>query len=32
MALNERFLNPQMGRILRTLAFDRVWSGERELT
>ena len=27
MALNERFLNPQMGRILRTLAFDRVWSG-----
>ncbi len=27
MALNERFLNPQMGRILRTLGFDRVWSG-----
>src|SRR5437588_3212583 len=27
MALNERFLNPQMGRILRTLGFDKVWSG-----
>jgi ornithine--oxo-acid transaminase len=27
MALNDRFLNPQMGRILRTLGFDRVWSG-----
>jgi len=27
MALNERFLNPQLGRILRTLAFDRTWSG-----
>jgi ornithine--oxo-acid transaminase len=27
MALNERFLNPQMGRILRTLGFDRVWTG-----
>jgi ornithine--oxo-acid transaminase len=25
MALNDRFLNPQMGRILRTLGFDRVW-------
>ena len=27
MALNDRYLNPQMGRILRTLGFDRVWSG-----
>ncbi len=27
MALNERHLNPQMGRILRTLGFDKVWSG-----
>jgi ornithine--oxo-acid transaminase len=27
MALNERFLNPQMGRILRTLGFDKVWTG-----
>src|SRR5438309_10875814 len=27
LALNERFLNPQMGRILRTLGFDRVWTG-----
>src|SRR5271167_3002061 len=27
MALNDRFLNPQMGRILRTLGFDRVWTG-----
>ena len=25
LALNDRFLNPQMGRILRTLGFDRVW-------
>jgi ornithine--oxo-acid transaminase len=25
MALNDRYLNPQMGRILRTLGFDRVW-------
>src|SRR5260370_16969623 len=25
MSLNERFLNPQMGRILRTLGFDKVW-------
>ncbi|MFI5010064.1 MAG: aspartate aminotransferase family protein [Solirubrobacterales bacterium] len=25
MALNQRYLNPQMGRILRTLGFDRVW-------
>jgi ornithine--oxo-acid transaminase len=29
LALNDRHLNPQMGRILRTLGFDRVWvSGE----
>jgi ornithine--oxo-acid transaminase len=27
MVLNERFLNPQMGRILRTLGFDKVWRG-----
>src|ERR1700683_3585414 len=27
MALNDRHLNPQMGRILRTLGFDRVWTG-----
>ena len=27
MALNERYLNPQMGRILRTLGFDKQWRG-----
>src|SRR5260370_29259222 len=27
MSLNERFLNPQMGRILRTLGLDKVWKG-----
>src|SRR5271163_1226514 len=27
MTLNDRFLNPQMGRILRTLGFDRTWTG-----
>jgi ornithine--oxo-acid transaminase len=27
MALNDRHLNPQMGRILRTLGFDKVWVG-----
>jgi ornithine--oxo-acid transaminase len=27
MALNDRFLNPQVGRILRTLGFDKVWAG-----
>ncbi len=27
LALNERYLNPQMGRILRTLGFDRTWTG-----
>jgi ornithine--oxo-acid transaminase len=26
MALNDRYLNPQLGRILRTLGFDRVWT------
>jgi ornithine--oxo-acid transaminase len=25
MALNDRYLNPQLGRIVRTLGFDRVW-------
>ncbi|MHB8241464.1 MAG: aspartate aminotransferase family protein [Solirubrobacteraceae bacterium] len=27
MTLNDRHLNPQMGRILRTLGFDKVWKG-----
>ncbi|HEY2142023.1 MAG TPA: aspartate aminotransferase family protein [Solirubrobacteraceae bacterium] len=27
MALNDRYLNPQVGRILRTLGFDRTWTG-----
>jgi len=27
MELNDRFLNPQMGRILKTLGFDRSWTG-----
>ena len=26
IGLNDRFLNPQMGRILRTLGFDKVWA------
>jgi ornithine--oxo-acid transaminase len=26
MALNDRYLNPQLGRIVRTLGFDRVWA------
>jgi ornithine--oxo-acid transaminase len=26
-ALNDRYLNPQMGRILRTLGFDKTWTG-----
>src|ERR1700682_6303552 len=26
MDLNDRFLNPQLGRIVRTLGFDRVWA------
>ena len=25
MALNDAYLNPQMGRIVRTLGFDRTW-------
>lgn len=29
LALNDSYLNPQMGRILRTLGFDKTWvSGE----
>jgi ornithine--oxo-acid transaminase len=27
LALNDRHLNPQMGRVLRTLGFDKVWAG-----
>lgn len=27
MSLNDRYLNPQMGRILRTLGFDKSWRG-----
>ncbi len=27
MALNDSFLNPQMGRVLRTLGFDKSWRG-----
>ncbi|MGH2902984.1 MAG: aminotransferase class III-fold pyridoxal phosphate-dependent enzyme, partial [Solirubrobacteraceae bacterium] len=27
MALNDRYLNPQLGRIVRTLGFDEVWTG-----
>jgi ornithine--oxo-acid transaminase len=27
MALNDRHLNAQMGRIVRTVGFDRVWTG-----
>jgi len=27
LALNDRYLNPQIGRILRTLGFDKVWTG-----
>lgn len=30
LSLNDRYMNPQMGRILRTLGFDRTWvRGER---
>jgi ornithine--oxo-acid transaminase len=25
LSLNDRYLNPQMGRILRTLGFDKTW-------
>ena len=27
LELNDRYLNPQMGRILRTLGFDKTWVG-----
>src|SRR5437763_8411733 len=27
LALNDAYLNPQMGRILRTLGFGRTWAG-----
>src|ERR671934_2959606 len=27
MALSDRYLNPQMGRIVRALGFDRRWAG-----
>ncbi len=27
LTLNDRYLNPQMGRILRTLGFDKIWTG-----
>lgn len=27
MALNDRYLNPQVGRIVRTLGFDKTWVG-----
>jgi ornithine--oxo-acid transaminase len=27
MALNDRFLNTQVGRIVRTLGFDKTWAG-----
>jgi ornithine--oxo-acid transaminase len=27
LVLNDRYLNPQMGRILRTLGFDKTWVG-----
>jgi ornithine--oxo-acid transaminase len=27
MALNDRYLNQQMGRIVRTVGFDRIWTG-----
>ncbi|HEX3512078.1 MAG TPA: aspartate aminotransferase family protein [Solirubrobacteraceae bacterium] len=27
LALNDRHLNPQIGRIVRTLGFDRTWTG-----
>src|SRR5271166_2116526 len=27
LALNDRYLNPQIGRIVRTLGFDKVWAG-----
>jgi ornithine--oxo-acid transaminase len=27
MSLNDHYLNPQMGRIVRTLGFDKTWAG-----
>jgi ornithine--oxo-acid transaminase len=27
LGLNDKYLNPQLGRILRTLGFDRTWTG-----
>jgi ornithine--oxo-acid transaminase len=27
MDLNDRYLNPQLGRILRVVGFDRIWTG-----
>jgi len=27
LELNDRYLNPQIGRILRTLGFDKTWAG-----
>jgi ornithine--oxo-acid transaminase len=27
LELNDHYLNPQLGRIVRTLGFDRVWTG-----
>jgi ornithine--oxo-acid transaminase len=29
MALNQRYLNPQLGRVLRTIGFDRDWAEGR---
>ncbi len=29
MALNQRYLNPQLGRVIRTLGFDRDWVAGR---
>ncbi len=29
MELNQRYLNPQLGRVLRTLGFDRDWAAGR---
>ena len=29
MALNQRYLNPQLGRVVKTLGFDREWAHGR---
>jgi ornithine--oxo-acid transaminase len=29
MALNQRYLNPQLGRVIKTLGFDREWAHGR---